>query len=239
MEEGVKRKRKVRRKLDNSLTPKERSKRHRERKREYYTNLEHRISKLEEEIRELKIENQYLKTITNTCCSSTDPISEIKSKLMADERYTYQDVIKKLETEPDSISYAMWEQFRETMGMYGTDRIKLLKSAFDLIVKYALPEEIKPVVNFFTNFTLEKTIKIFRGSLQKTSYKYFKEGKEDSLEDMLKEFTFSDPLLDKWSASGECFANVILGVRKCINDIVKIRNKLFTLLKVKSLFLIR
>ena len=57
-----------------------------------------------------------------------------KLKLIEEEKFFVEGIPEIFDKNPDKFRYTMFEQSRESIGCYGTDRIKVLKEAFRTII---------------------------------------------------------------------------------------------------------
>ena len=126
------------------LNNKERARLHRERKRFYYQEIESEVQELREKIRLLTEENEKLKEEIKEkslwVCSdkhgktwildektNEKEFNKDLERLIQEEKFAYEEIPKMLKNNPEKVRYTLIDQTKETMGSYGTARIKFLK----------------------------------------------------------------------------------------------------------------
>lgn len=126
----------------------------------------------------------------------------------------------------------MFAQSRDVMGLFGSERIKTLKQAFRTIIDNALPLELRSILGVFNEVKPSKLIKLMKDANKyNTTYKFMKESTETTVNDIFRQVNFSKSLLEQWAINEVGFTNILNSVKHCILDLVKLRNKLFMILK--------
>mmetsp|Transcript_26049 Transcript_26049/g.23057 ORF Transcript_26049/g.23057 Transcript_26049/m.23057 type:complete len:102 (-) Transcript_26049:336-641(-) len=82
------------------------------------------------------------------------------------------EIIKK---NPDQFRMSMYEQTRAIQGPNGTERIKVLKQAFNTIINSALSPHFKNLLCIFNYYSLGKVLNFMKSKGQKgeKTYKYY------------------------------------------------------------------
>ena len=143
----------------------QRAKLHRDRKKQYYTEIENEVQQLRDQVRQLNQENETLKhSLSNMKqCRCNEEIKEEKlignseenqykevadiskdlQSLLDEEKFAYEEIPKMLRNNPEKVRYTLIDHTKEVMGTYGSARIKLLKTAFRTIIEHIVSLESK------------------------------------------------------------------------------------------------
>lgn len=177
-----------------------------------------------------------------------------KQKLIEEEKFINEELPKILDNNPDQFRYTMFERSRDLCGCYGTERVKVLRHAFRTIIQNILPLQFKVYLAMFTQSTIPKLIKLGRdkNKYNRRHYKFRRvstmendtntdinkpqlseksAGLEESIEEILDEFSFTDNILDHWERTAGQFHTNLKTLRGYVQKLVKTRNKILTLLK--------
>lgn len=139
----------------------------------------------------------------------------------------YNNLPKMIKNTPELIKYSMIEQTRESVGAYGTDRMEFLKQQFRNIIDNVLPSEDKVSLILFDNMTLTKWLKIHRAQRKK----YFKPVQTGNpIVDGVYQAKFSVDLVNHMEKYGKEYIKIISNIRKTIQQLFSLRDKLFGLL---------
>ncbi|CAI2369570.1 unnamed protein product [Moneuplotes crassus] len=275
-----KRERKMNKKKD-TLSLKERSKIHRERKKKYYQDLEEKVKILEEENRKLKAKIIFLSQQAPArieeleVLESKDKNNEADVSLNREENFVHQILPDMIKKKPHDFRMSLFENLRDNQGAYGSERIKLLKNSFSKIIECCVPMTFKLLLCAFTYTGGPKLITILRDKRKnnRSSYKYYKstvdvKSKEEKkadpssaelpphllsycnkglihelpehlaklntrvrIEEAFYRYPFSQGVIDCWSKNGIPTRDYLFEIRDCIQDLVKIRNKMLNCLK--------
>lgn len=141
MEKVKKRVRKARTKKEHTLSVKERSKIHRERKKQYYLDLEQKVSVLESENKQLKARIAELEFSTKG-----EEIKEENEKLVREEDFMYKVLPKMIEKNSDQFRMSLYESSRDSQGAYGDERVKTIKTSFNKIIEAVIPQTFKALL---------------------------------------------------------------------------------------------
>ena len=137
------------------MTAKERAKNYRKRKNQYYDELETKCDQLVEENMVLKDENRRLREILslNGFHNHLDV-----TKAVEDQKYVSFTIPKLIDKDPENFRLTQVAQVRDHTGMYGTERVKTIKSAFNVILDNVVPTGVKSYLALFNEPDSEKMI---------------------------------------------------------------------------------
>ena len=175
------------------------------------------------------------------CTSSKNSaFSEIKlpkiskfEKLKSGEDYNYNSLPKMFKNNPDSVKYSMYEQIKESVGVYGSDRIDYLKQQFRNILENVLPFEIKLSMFMFDKISISKWVRYQRKSRKKYTDNV---STGNPIVDKLLEVKLSTSVVEAMKRHGKDYIKLLNGLKKLISKFVYVRNKIFQCLKEISLF---
>lgn len=128
----------------------------------------------------------------------------------------------------------MYEGIRDKIGPFGTYRIDVLKQSFRSIIEDIVPLELKIFMTMHQKSTVEKIVKLgrYKNKFHHKPYKFYKETTEETIEDILFRFEFSNSIINYWEKSAPDFNKFLDELKGYVHDLVKLRNKIFTLLKI-------
>ncbi|CAI2375027.1 unnamed protein product [Moneuplotes crassus] len=239
-----KRVKKERAKKEQTLSAKERSKIHRERKKKYYEDLERRVHELEEENRKLKA--------TIQASSNASPTNDPLAQLYREENFMYCSLPKIIRQNPDQFRMSMFETYRNSEGPHGSCRVQVLKNSFNKIINNCMSLNYKVSLAILNHFESKKIFEIARDKTRndRSQYKYYradskdqnltKESSDDSenksshrkiIETLLYKYSFSEKLIERWINISSKTEKFCFTMRKLVKSLIRVRNKMFTAMK--------
>ncbi|CAI2374837.1 unnamed protein product [Moneuplotes crassus] len=167
---------KERAKKEKTLSIKERSKIHRERKKRYYQELEKKVADLEEENRQLRA--KLVRSLGEKDLGAGLGAGEKGSAqvLQEEEKNVYELYPKIIENNPSQFRMSMYETSRDLQGAFGTERVKVLKSAFNSIVENCIPSFFKVLLCAFNYIPCDRFFPLLRDRSKKhrSMYKFYR-----------------------------------------------------------------
>lgn len=139
-----------------------------------------------------------------------------------------------IDNEPEKFRLSLYVSILQKYGVFGSERIKLLKDCFKTIIDEIFPIDSKFYVALNNEIPFKEVIKIERDKIKhnRKSYKFCKETTEKSVLDILKQFDFTSTILDYFEKYGEEIYNRFNILKQYIHELIILRNKIFSLLKV-------
>mmetsp|Transcript_6002 Transcript_6002/g.5170 ORF Transcript_6002/g.5170 Transcript_6002/m.5170 type:complete len:217 (+) Transcript_6002:3-653(+) len=150
---------------------------HRERKKRYIENLERdnidlrkRVAELtsknrclEDQLKGKECESEHAREITKenlfTFSEAGSELDFCELNFKRDENYILSTVPKMIKEEPQKVTYSLLSQSKEQVGVFGQERVALLKKKFNDIVDNILPLQNKIALKVSDEMTLSKWIR--------------------------------------------------------------------------------
>lgn len=141
---------------------KQRAKEFRDRKRTYYEDMELKNQALEDEIRVLRCENQRLKTIIEfgNLGNPNMDVKSLEQRVQIQEQFALNELPVIMKSNKDDVWFEMIKNIKLTIGNFGTDRVKLIKEAFRLIIDNVVPLDTKTTIACFDKISVKKWISL-------------------------------------------------------------------------------
>mmetsp|Transcript_19318 Transcript_19318/g.17136 ORF Transcript_19318/g.17136 Transcript_19318/m.17136 type:complete len:323 (-) Transcript_19318:45-1013(-) len=231
----------------NQLSNKERAKMHRQRKKQFYLQLETDNKQLKQDLINLKELNKRLEDrlavfINNSSVKDSakgeesEALSEVGEEVKFIKKYESANLIKLKRTEyfhyyilprlcmenPEKIKLSLVEQNREEIGAYGDARVSFLKEQFNNIIENIVPTEMKFALMLGDFIPVSKFVRMARSKCNK-----FQPNKlaNSAFGRGILKITWSDRCLEFFKVSGTKYVNLMREVRENIQELVKLRNK--------------
>ncbi|CAI2373117.1 unnamed protein product [Moneuplotes crassus] len=237
---------KERAKKEQTLSAKERSRIHRERKKKYYDDLERRVHELEEENRKLK---ERIKMIASNTSPKIDPLSQLHQE----ENFMYRVLPKVISQNPDQFRMSMYETGRDIEGPNGSLRVKVIKDAFRKIIDNCMSPHMKFPLAAFTHIEPKKVYSTLKDIARnnRVPYKYYRADNENQgqgemqsshlgekvsahryfMESLLYKYPFSERMVDCWIYISPRTKKFCFTMRKLVKNLVKVRNQMLNAMK--------
>ncbi|CAI2376447.1 unnamed protein product [Moneuplotes crassus] len=235
---------KERAKKDKTLSVKERSKIHRQRKKKYYEDLERRVEELEEENKKLKASIQAI--------SKMSPTNDLLTKLQQEEDFMYCVLPKIVTQNPDQFRMSMYETCRDAEGPYGSLRIQVIKDSFRKIIDNLMPLNFKVLLAAFSHVETKKLFDMARDKIRNDRIlsKYYRAHTRNQdtvnkceertekrcrnryfIESSFYKYPFSEAVISCWSKVTNRTKKFCFTMRKLVKNLLKIRNQMLNEMK--------
>lgn len=190
------------------------------------------MEKSKEEVKENPINEAIMKKLSNSAFSPVK-LPEISNliKLKMSEEFKYEDLPKMARENPDQISKISQnevEKMEQSVGLFGTERVKYLKSQFKNIVDNIVPPEIKICLLMFDHIPLSKFLRLIGGTRNKFMQR---KSTGNVVLDMALQTEMSEEIVTFLKTRGKEFIKNIQEIRRMVRKLVYVRNKIFELLK--------
>lgn len=220
----------------DKMDTKERSKLYRNRKKQYFEDLEKEVIVLRDKTSKLEDENKILqkriKELESDKSVKSFKIEEAKSEIMetlrivkTEEKFAYFDLPKALKEENNEIRYTLIEGTKEKSGTFGEERIKLLKLCFRMIIDNILPIGDKSLLFLFDRVPISKWLRLVQRS--KVKYALDRSSTGNEIVDRLSQIKVSDKLISKFVEIGKGQFKAFLAVKSLLPKLVEVRNEIF------------
>ena len=82
--------------------------------------------------------------------------------MIEEEKYEHSTIPKLIDNNPDTFRLTMIAQIRESIGTFGTERVRLLKNAFKVIIDNVIPLGVKSYLALFNQDDPSKLVKNYK-----------------------------------------------------------------------------
>ena len=114
----------------------------------------------------------------------------------------------------------------QSVDFFGTQRKKVLKDAFRLIIDHIIPTHVKSFKVIFNQGSHIKFLDQYEKIKQSTKQHKFCKKEEDTVFDIFSKYNFSDSVVKSWKADVG-IQEALSELEKLIHDLLKVRNKIF------------
>lgn len=214
---------------------KQRAKEFRDRKRTYYEDMELKNKALEDEIRVLRCENQRLKTIIEfgNLGNPNNDVKTLEQRVQIQEQFALNELPVIMKSNKDEVWFEMIKNIKLTIGNFGTDRVKLIKEAFRIIIDNVVPLDTKTTITCFDKVSVKKWISLAKAQSTITKNKYKKPDPEstDYILNLLKNLSYSEVSIHLWENAGNEFKKELDNMRVLMKRLIKTRNLILNQMK--------
>ena len=114
----------------------------------------------------------------------------------------------------------------QPVDFFGTQRKKVLKEAFRVIIDYIVPIHVKTFKVGFNQGSHIKLLDQYEKIKQSNKQHKFCKNKEDSVFDIFSKYKFSDSVIKSWKADSG-LQEGLSELEKLVHDLLKVRNSIF------------
>ncbi|CAI2370395.1 unnamed protein product [Moneuplotes crassus] len=217
---------------------KQRSKEHRERKKQYIQMLEDKVKNLERENLSLKQQlkqqknkeeqaKEEDKSATSSKIAGQSCIYKYNSSLQEYEDYYFNTLGKKILLDPTQVRYSEIEQVAEEICDYGEKRREYLKNTFKDFLDNIMNPEMKTIAAACKNLSLSEAKR--RSKPKKRAKKFLNKLKPSYPTDFLFSDSFTLTESDFFENSGKKFLSYFKAMKQLIKKLIETRNQIFNL----------
>ena len=192
--------------------------------------MEQKVASLEIEVSRLKYQNEKLEHLLK---NNQDDLG----KLIEDENYFGKTLLEIINRYPDQSWFPKVVHAHQPVDFFGTQRKKVLKDAFRVIIDYIVPVHVKTFKALFSQGSHIKLLDQYKKIRQSSKPHKFCKKEEDSVFDIFSKYDFSDSVIKSWKDD----VGLLKGMselEKLIHDLFKVRNSIFkTLSSMNDYFL--
>ncbi|CAI2370501.1 unnamed protein product [Moneuplotes crassus] len=208
---------------------KQRSKEHRERKKQYIQMLEDKVKNLERENlglkQQLKQTKEKDKRVTSQKLAGQSCIYKYNSSLQECEDYYFNTLGKKILLDPTQVRYSELEQAGEQIYDYSEKRRKYLKNTFKEFLDNIMNTEMKTIAAACKNLSPSEAKR--RSKPKKRAKKYLNKLDPSYPTDFLFSDSFSLTASDFFESSGKKMLSYFKTMKQLIKKLVEVRNQIF------------
>ena len=131
----------------------------------FFSNLEEKCKKLEQENLSLKLEVSQLKEKLSkyseeTKGSRNEIIIECPhERLKTEEKFAYEGLLNLIKQNPEQVRFTMIDSVLQSVGDFGTERVNFIKDWFRKILENAISPDSKAAIVLFDHISFSKFVK--------------------------------------------------------------------------------